>query len=103
MADHTFPLHPHLQQNGVAIAVGRGRNHFEPVAGSLTLGPKLVAGAAEKRDVSGPQRLLKGLPIHEAQHQHLAAGCVLHNRGQQPLHLVEINFLDLMCVLQICG
>ena len=62
MADHAFPLHPHLQQNGVAIAVGRGRDHFEPVAGSLSLGPKLVAGAAEKRDISGPQGLFKAPP-----------------------------------------
>ncbi len=59
MADHPFPLHSHLQQNGVAIAVGHGRNYFEPVAGSLTLGPKLVASAAEKRDISGPQCLVK--------------------------------------------
>ena len=33
MADHAFSQDAHLQQNGVAIAVGRGRNHFEPVAG----------------------------------------------------------------------
>ncbi len=84
VADHAFAQHSHLQQNGVAIAVGRSRDHFQPVAGGLTLGPKLVAGAAEKRDVAGPQRLFERLAIHEAQHQHLAAGCILHDGGQQP-------------------
>ena len=93
MTDHALALHPHLQQNGVAIAVGRGRDHFEAVAGGLALGPKLVAGAAEKSDIAGPQRLFKRFPIHEAQHQHLAAGRILHDGGQQPLHFVEIDFL----------
>ena len=103
MADHAFPLHPHLQQHRVAIAIGRSRDHFQPVAGSLALGPKLVAGAAEKCDVPGPQCLLKRFPIHEAQHQHFAAARILHNGGQQPLHLVEINLSWFIACLQICG
>ena len=69
------------------------RDHFQPVAGSLALGPKLIAGAAEKGDIPGPQCLFKGFPIHEAQHQHFAAARILHDGGQQPLHFVEINFL----------
>ena len=93
MADHAFALHPHLQQHGVAIAIGCRRDHFQPVAGCLALGPKLVASAAEECDVPRPQRLFKRLPVHKAQHQHLAAAGILHNGGQQPLHFVEINFL----------
>ena len=91
MADHALAQHAHLQQDGVAIAIGRRRDHLQPVARGLTLGPKLVAGAAEKSDVAGPQGLLKRLAIHEAQHQNLAVGRILHDGGQQALHLVEVD------------
>ena len=39
------------------------------------------------------QRLLKRFAIHEAQHQHFAAGGILHDGRKQPLHLVEIDLL----------
>ena len=93
MADQTFPLYPHLHQNRVSIAVRRDGDYLQPIARGLALGPKLVAGAAEKSNVPGPQRLLKRVPIHKTQHQDLAAGRILHDGGKQPLHLVEINLL----------
>jgi hypothetical protein len=92
MADHAFALYPHLQQNGIPIAIGRSADYFEPVAGSLALGPKLIASAAEKRDIPGPQRLFKRFTIHEAKHEHFATARILHNGRQQSLHFVEINF-----------
>src|SRR5882724_1846465 len=91
MADQAFSQHSDPQQHRIAVAVGRSRNHLEPVAGGLTLGPKLVAGAAEKRDEAHLEGLLKGLAIHESEHEHFAAGRILHDGWQQPLHLVEID------------
>ena len=91
MAPQTFSPDSYLQQKGVAIAIGSGRYQFEAVAGGLALRPQLVAGTAEKSNVAGPERLLERFPIHEAEHQNLVAVGVLHDGGQQPLHLVEIK------------
>ena len=90
MANQTSSLDSYPQQKRVAIAIGSGRYQLEAVAGGLALRPKLVAGTAEKSNVPTPERLLERLPIHEAEHEHLAARCVLHDGGREPL-LIEFE------------
>ena len=50
-----------------------------------------MAGAAVIMGLTGGQGAFTGLPIHEGQHEHLAAGRVLHDGRQQPAHFVEIQ------------
>src|SRR5438105_14230498 len=101
MANQTSSLDSYPQQKSVAIAIGSGRYQLEAVAGGLALRPKLVAGTAEKSNVPTPERQLERLPIHEAEHEHLAAGRVLHDGGQKPLHFVEVN-LSIHALSRIC-
>ena len=91
MADHTFSLDLDPQQQRVAVTVGRGRNQLQPVAGCFPFRPELAAGAAEKRHVTGQERALARLAIHEAQHQHFPIGGILHDGRRQALHLVKID------------
>src|SRR6266581_9710752 len=59
MANHSRALDLHLDQEGVAIAVGADRNDLQPVARCLTLRPQFVAGSAEECDVASGHRAFK--------------------------------------------
>ena len=92
MANHAFALDLNPAQNRVEVAIGGGGDHLQAVARSLTLRPKLVAGAAEEGYVAGLQSFFVGRAIHEAQHQDLAGCGVLYDGRRQAAHFVEIDF-----------
>lgn len=92
MTYHSGSLDLDPQKKCVVIAIGDRGNQPQPVPRSLSFGPKLVATAAEKRDVACRERTLARLAIHKTQHQHFAGRLILHNRWRQTLHLVKINY-----------
>src|SRR5580704_13521576 len=81
-----------LEQECIAITVSGRSQQLEPVARGLSLGPKLVARAAEKRHIARSERALASLAIHKAEHQHFARVSILHNGRRQALHLFKIDF-----------
>ena len=91
MADHAFAFHADAQQHGVAVAVGRGRDDLQAVAAGLAFYPKALSGTAGESGGSASDGPLVGLAVHEAEHEDLPAGFVLHDRRRQPLHLVEVD------------
>ena len=60
MADHAGAFNLDAHQQGVAVAVGAGGDHAQAVAGGLTLGPELLAGAAEEGDVAAGRGCARG-------------------------------------------
>src|SRR5208283_2410704 len=46
MADQAVALHLDAEEQRVVVAVGRGRDHAQPVAAGLALHPQLLARAA---------------------------------------------------------
>ena len=83
MADHATAFDGYLQQQRIGVAVGARGDNAQPVAGTFSFGPEAIAGAAVKSDVTFRDGSLEGLAVHKANHQHLAAGSVLHHGRNQ--------------------
>jgi len=79
-------------QQGVQIAVRAHCTQDQLLSAGFTLGPKLLARAAVKRHKSCCPRKIVSLAIHEAEHQNFAVLIVLHDGGNQPAFLLEIEF-----------
>ena len=83
--------HADPQQHRIAIAVRPRPHHLQSIAGSFSLGPQRLPGAAVERDVARPLRSFERLAVHKAQHQQLSRNRILNHRGREALHFVEIN------------
>jgi len=80
-----------LDQEGIAIAIGCDGLEKKEVAGAFALGPKLLARAAEKRDVARGERLVERFAIHVANHEDTFGISVLDNGRYQAILLVKIE------------
>src|SRR5947209_15579133 len=73
------------------------------MARAFSLRPELLAGTAEEGHVAGAHRLVEGLAIHVAHHQHSARHCVLHHSGDQSALLIEIRKLAHLVFFAACN
>src|SRR5215475_11056979 len=92
MTNQPATLYFNLDQQRISIAIRRRRYHFQTVARGLAFRPKLIAGAAEKGDISnflGPRPCLS---VHEPEHEDFAVSGILYDGRHQTLHLVEVKF-----------
>lgn len=69
MANDTLSLHFHPHEQRVLIAVGRSRDHTQPVPRSFPFHPKLISGAAVEGHVPFLDRQIQSFAIHEPHHQ----------------------------------
>jgi hypothetical protein len=88
-------LRARADQQRVIVAIGVNRAQLEPVSGGLAFRPEPPLRAAPERHEAAVQRRPKRVGVHVAEHQHLAGVGVLHDRGQQAVHLVPGERLDL--------
>src|ERR1700674_3122154 len=98
VADLALAQHTDAQQYRIPVAVGPGFNHLQTVAGTLSLGPQCLAGAAVERHEASAQGLVQSFRVHKTHHQELAGAFILNDSGRQALHLVEVDF---HCILLI--
>ena len=91
MADQSRTFDLDAQEQRVPIAVGVCGNDSQTVTGALALRPKLVAGPAEEGDIAPFEGAFYRLAVHEAHHQHFAVERVLHYRGDETVHLFEVE------------
>src|ERR1700687_1499383 len=98
VADLALAQHTDAQQYRIPVAVGPGFNHLQTVAGTLSLGPQCLAGAAVERHEASAQGLVPSFRVHKTHHQELAGAFILNDSGRQALHLVEVDF---HCILLI--
>ena len=70
-------------QQRIAVAVHPQLHQAQGVAAGRSLLPQLVAGAAPEGHPSVLERGCQGLGVHVADHQDLAGGLVLDDRGHQ--------------------
>ena len=81
----------HLDQHGVAVAIGGDFLDHQAVAGAFALEPELVARAAVEGGEAGFDGLAEGLFIHEADHEDAAGGVILNDGGDQAVRFFEIE------------
>ena len=74
----------HADHQGVVVAVGGDVDDVLGVAGCLALAPELLAGAAPEAGALLFDRDFQALPVHIGQRQHLAAGPVHDDGGDEP-------------------
>src|ERR1039457_98205 len=79
------------QQHRVPVAVRRGGNYLQSIAGAFSLGPQFLASAAVEGHEAGAEGPIERFTIHKAEHEHFSVFRVLNDGGGQALHLVEIN------------
>src|ERR1700730_11886345 len=92
VADLALAEHTDAQQYRIPVAVGPGFHHLQTVAGTLSLGPQCLPGAAVERHEASTQGLVQSFRVHKTHHQELAGAFILNDRGRQALHLVEADF-----------
>ena len=80
-----------FHKNCVAVAVKRGADKRKMIAGALTLRPKPLFRAAEKRHQPLLNGGIGGIPVHIAKHQHLACRSILDNCRQQAFALAPVG------------
>jgi hypothetical protein len=80
-----------FHQHRVIVAVDENLANFETVAGRFAFGPQRVARAAEERDVAALTRDLPRAIVHEADHEHFAAGRILYDCRDQPVQLGKVH------------
>src|SRR5687768_5551569 len=93
MTRHAVTFAGDLQQHRVFVAVDADPLDAEAVARRLALGPQRIARAAEERGVAGLACSRVGLLVHEADHQHVAAGRVLYDSRNEAVEFAEIHRL----------
>src|SRR6202790_5059404 len=98
VADLALAQHADAQQYRIPVAVGPGGNHLQTVAGTLSLGPQCLAGAAVEGHEASAQGLVQSFTVHKTHHQEFAGTRILNDCGRQALHLVEVDF---HCILLI--
>src|SRR4051812_35025470 len=91
MAHNSASFNFDAEQEGIAIAIGAGRDDPQPVARTLAFGPQPVSGPAVKRDVALRNRSRESVWVHESHHKDLAVRCVLDYGGNQPGQFAEIK------------
>ena len=91
VADQAVALDHDAKQQRVVVAVGGGGDDAQAVAAGFALHPQLLAGAAPEGDEAGFQGFGVADGVEKAQHQHLAGARILHDAGDQAVHLVEVD------------
>jgi hypothetical protein len=91
MADKTIAFDVHAKQDGIAIAIGHSRDNSQKIAGRLALCPQFLSRARIESNAAGLHCPGAGFSIHEANHQDIACGIVLHYCWNQAIHFVKIN------------
>src|ERR1035438_10060096 len=76
-------LRLHLDEHGIAVAIGGDFLDHEAVAGAFALEPQLAAGAAPEGGKTGFDGLAKGFLVHEADHEDASAGMILDDGGDE--------------------
>ena len=79
-----------LDQQRVIVAVSGNAYQVEIVATGLTLRPQRLTATAPEGHLTGGQRLVVGLTVHKAEHEHIACVSILNDGGQQSAHLVKV-------------
>src|ERR1700730_7176376 len=92
VADLALAEHTDAQQYRIPVAVGPGCNHLQTIAGTLSLDPQCLAGAAVERHEASAQGLVQSFTSHKNYHQEFAGARILNDCGRQSLHLVEVDF-----------
>ena len=91
MTNQPIALDGNPEEQRVVVAVGRGGDDAQAVAAGFALHPQLLAGAAPEGDEAGLQGFGVADWVEKAQHQHLAGARILHDAGNEAVHLVEID------------
>src|SRR5216683_1138677 len=67
----------------IGIAIGANVGDFQDMAAGLSLFPKFVTRPGKEDYFAGAARQFERFGIHEAEHQHIAAGFILDDGGDQ--------------------
>ena len=81
-------------EQGVAVAVGADGDEIEHMARAFAFGPEALLAAAKEGDLASGQGLCQRLRGHEALHQQLTAGGVLHHGGDHAIALGPVEPVD---------
>src|ERR1017187_5852393 len=76
-------LRLHLDEHGIAVAIGGDLLDREAMAGAFALEPQFAAGAAPEGGKTGFDGLAKGRFVHEADHEDASAGMILDDGGDE--------------------
>ena len=91
VADQSVALDHDAEQQRVVVAVGCGGDDAQAVAAGFALHPQLLAGAAPEGDKAGLKGFGVADGVEKAQHQHFAGACILHDAGDEAVHLVKVD------------
>jgi hypothetical protein len=91
VAYHAHALDFYTDQHGISIAIGTGGNEAEPIARGLPLCPQFLSRATEKCHITAAESTFERFLIHESDHQYLAVGVTLHDRGNQAAQFIEVK------------
>src|SRR5437773_4734027 len=86
-----------LDQDGVPVAVHKQVLQDQSMSGGLPFLPEPVPRTAPEVDGLGLQRLLEGVGIHEAEHEHGAVPPILHDSRDQAL-IIEFEVREVHCL-----
>ena len=90
------PVGDGLHQQGVVVAVYGHAYQIKEVAAGLTLRPEAVTAPAPEGDLPGEHRLVEGLFVHIAEHQHVLGVGILDDCRHQPAAFLKIYFHHLI-------
>ena len=93
------PLRASGDEQGVGIAVDVHVVNHEVVARGFALCPQLLAGAAEKGDMTRLEGRLQCLRGHEPLHEHFATVNMLDDHRHQAGYLVPVQLLIIKLIL----
>ena len=76
-------LRRHLEEHGIAVAIGGDLLDHQAVAGAFALEPQFAAGPAPEGGKTGFDGFVKGILVHVADHEDASAGMILDDGGDE--------------------
>ena len=88
-----------LEQHDIAVTIRANFMHGLHVTRLFTLEPQFIAGATEIHSAAQLGGFLQCLAVHPRKHQHVAAGLLLRNNGDEAFVVPLDLFYPIHCVI----